>query len=247
MILDRWEGDYSYSINMVKKTLCLLWAARRGLTETEIREMLGDSLCDREIGDSTPDWTRGMITNHRPFPIPGHFWSPLYIAMEGHVRQVGGLVSIADERWLEVIQERYMPTAADQAKVREWLAGYFMEFYWRESVHESMRCLEEVPSQYLLAGDWDSAAAFLSSPGSLATAWYLGGVAVIDAWSRIEANSPIRVVDAYSAFIRCPDKLKPGERTALASFLVATGHLAEAAALSAASSEEPSSAKHDNL
>ena len=61
-MIARWEQDYGKPDpacdNVVRESLVRLWAARRGLSETELLESLG---------------TAGS-------PLPRAVWSPLYLA-----------------------------------------------------------------------------------------------------------------------------------------------------------------------
>jgi hypothetical protein len=71
-VIIRWENDYEGDSDLVGDTLSLLWAARRGLTESELLHALG---------------TSGR-------PLPRAVWSPLFLAMSDSLVSRQGLLPI---------------------------------------------------------------------------------------------------------------------------------------------------------
>ena len=106
-VIERWEQDYgkpdAACENMVRESLVSLWAARRGLSETELLESLG---------------TAGS-------PVPEAQWSPLYLAAGDALLNRGGLLTFAHDFLREAIRERYLPTKNDQQNAHRSIAAYF--------------------------------------------------------------------------------------------------------------------------
>ncbi len=57
-VLIRWEEDYEGDSDLVGDSMTLIWASRKGLTESELLHLLGT---DKE-------------------PLPRALWSPLFLA-----------------------------------------------------------------------------------------------------------------------------------------------------------------------
>jgi Domain of unknown function (DUF4062) len=93
VILARWEGDYERDRpRLVRDAMTLLWAARRGLTEAELLELLGGS------GE----------------PMPGAFWAPLRLAAKQALSNRAGLLGFAHDYARAAIERRYLPGERDQ-------------------------------------------------------------------------------------------------------------------------------------
>ncbi|MBN2376146.1 MAG: tetratricopeptide repeat protein [Sedimentisphaerales bacterium] len=72
-VIARWEEDYGQGSRLVQDALSLLFAARRGLSEAELLDALGQD---------------GQ-------PLPQAKWSPLYLAMSDALVSRGGLLTFA--------------------------------------------------------------------------------------------------------------------------------------------------------
>jgi tetratricopeptide (TPR) repeat protein len=98
-VLERWENDYSAGRDLVRRALVLIRSARRGLTEAELVELLGD------------DSSR----------LPDLFWSPLFLAMESSLTRRSGVLTFAHDYVGKAVRHRY-ETAA-HSRLVEYFRG----------------------------------------------------------------------------------------------------------------------------
>lgn len=176
-ILERYEADYDRQRpDLVRQAMSWLWAARRGLHEAELLDLLGDSA--------------GRL--------PGARWSPLYLAAEGSLVSRSGLIGFFHDYLRQAVEARYLPSDDEQRAVHRRLAAYFEE---REP---GQRRLEELPWQLSRAKDWTALAATLGDPEFLAQAWKQDEFEVQAYWGEIERSSDVRLPDAYQAVLDDP-------------------------------------------
>jgi len=171
-VIARWEQDYG----MVRESLVRLWAARRGLSETELLESLG---------------TEGA-------PLPRALWSPLFLAASDALVNRGGLLTFAHDFLREAVREAYLPTTDDQKRAHRTLAAYF------HRQPQSPRQLDELPWQWQEAAEWQSLADLLAQPDFFDALWDKNRFEVKAYWARIETNSPLRMEQVYAAVIEQP-------------------------------------------
>ncbi len=134
-ILERYEQDYERERpGLVRDAMSLLWAARRGLSETELLELLGT-----EQG-----------------PLPQAHWSPLYLAADQSLVIQAGLIGFGHEYLHWAVQNKYLLTESDQRETRLRLADYF------ERRPNSLRKIDELPWQLLKAQTWERLASLLA-------------------------------------------------------------------------------------
>jgi nephrocystin-3 len=104
-ILARYERDYQRDRpELVREALALLWAARRGLTEPELLELLKPDGLER---------------------LPAGLWSPVRCALEDGLVDRDGVLSFAHDHLRTAVERRYVrePGAAKALRLR--LADYF--------------------------------------------------------------------------------------------------------------------------
>ena len=172
-ILARCEADYEGERRgLVRDALCHLWAARRGLAEAELLDLLG---------------SEGQ-------PLPQRTWSPLYLALEQSFLDRGGLLGFHHDYIRRAVEQRYLTSQQAQAEAHARLAGYFA------SRDLSARKIVELPWQLSKAGAWSKLASLLQDPSFFTPAWGLSEFDVRSYWARVEENSKIRLVDAYRPF-----------------------------------------------
>ena len=128
LILERLEDTYEKERKgLVGDSLTLLWASRRGLSQTELLEMLG---------------SEGK-------PVPQAYWSPLFLAIEEFLINRSGLISFFHDFMKIAIEERYIKTEAAQKEVHIHIANYFEQ-------HEHIqRKVDELPWQLRKALEWE--------------------------------------------------------------------------------------------
>ena len=188
LILARYEADYERDRpGLVGDAFSLLWAARRGLSETELLELLGTSLAS---------------------PLPRAFWSPLYLAAEQSLTNRSGLLDFFHDFLRLAVEHRYLGTAERQAAHLR-LADYFAA---REI---GPRKVDELPWQLARAGAWQRLFELLSDADFVAAAQAIDAFEVKAAWVRLEAGSRYRMADAYRRVIDDPESTSAGSAGAL--------------------------------
>jgi tetratricopeptide (TPR) repeat protein len=177
LILERCEQDYERERpGLVRDSMSLLWAARRGLSETELTDLLG---------------TGGQ-------PLPRLHWSLLYLAMEQSFLSRGGLIGFAHAYLRQAVRDRYLSErdAQDSAHLR--LAGYFSR---REL---NRREIDELPWQLAQAGAWQRLHDLLAYLPFFSAAWMINPFDVKAFWAQIENASDLRLIDAYRKVLEVP-------------------------------------------
>ena len=126
LVLSRYEADYQHDRkDLVPDVMKLIWAARRGISEFELRAML-------EPKDE---------------PMPANYWAPLRRASEHSFVNHSGLISFSHEYFRKAVEEKYLSRGREQRKSHLKVADYFKE----QKVSE--RTAEELPWQLLQAGE----------------------------------------------------------------------------------------------
>jgi tetratricopeptide (TPR) repeat protein len=181
-VIARWEQDYEGETDLVGDTLSLLWAARRGLTETELLQALGK---DGE-------------------PLPRAKWSPLFLAMSDALVSRGGLLTFAHDFLHTAVENAYLPTDQNQHQAHLRLADFFE--HQPSSRHRS----DELPWQLAEAREWQRLQRLLVDRTFFREAWQRNQFEVKTYWTQIEASSSLRLVEAYRPQIKSsetePDK-----------------------------------------
>jgi tetratricopeptide (TPR) repeat protein len=128
LILVRLERDYDKPRpGLVKDALSCLWAARRGLMESELLELLGQD--DQ--------------------PLPRALWSPLALALEDSLVSRSGLLTFFHDYLRQAVQERYLPTPETEQDFHLRLGSYF------ETRELDDRKVDELPWQLHRAQAWE--------------------------------------------------------------------------------------------
>ncbi|MHA1998186.1 MAG: DUF4062 domain-containing protein, partial [Promethearchaeota archaeon] len=183
-VLARYESDYGRERpGLVSDAFSLLWAARQGLSETELLAMLG----------------RG-----RDDPLPTIHWSPLFIAARHVLVDKGGLLSFSHDYFRQAVKQRYLDVSGDEVKVHQRIAGYF------STMPVSRRRVAEQPWQLAKAGDFDALVTLLVDPDFLLALDRYFADDVLRYWARIEAKIPGGMVVAYRPVSDSPAD-SPGE------------------------------------
>lgn len=206
-VLVRLEEDYPLQASrrggLAHNTMQLLWAARQGLSESELTEMLG-----------TPDG-----------PLPGALWSPFYLAVKESLISRSGLLSFFHQDFRRAVEKRYLPGDDEKRAAHRQLADYFTR-------SDSMqRRIAELPWQLSAIEAWSELSSLLASPEFLSAAWPSHQFEVKSYWSIVQAHSPFRMVDAYAPIVSAPEHYKNCV-WAVCSLLSDAGHVSEALGLS---------------
>ena len=176
-ILARYEEDYERERpGLVRDAMTLLWAARRGLSEVELMDLLGSD---------------GQ-------PLPRAYWSPLYLAAEQSLVSRSGLIGFFHDYLREAAREAYLPTDVQQQAAHRTLAQYF------GGQPQGPRQVDELPWQWQEAAEWQSLAELLAHPGFFGALWGKNQFEMKAYWTRIELGSPLRMEQVYATVIEQP-------------------------------------------
>lgn len=207
MVIARWEENYGAGTSLVCDTLSLLWAARYGLSESELLDALGQN------GER----------------LPHAVWSPLSLAMADALVSRSALLSFTHDFLRTAARETYLPRESDQQEAHLHLADYF------ERQPAGARRTDELPWHLAEAGAWRRLYDLLVDRSFLTVAWERNEFDVKTYWTKIEAGSALRVVDAFREQVEHPESEGNKAHLWLCSRLLAdTGHPHEALRLSAA-------------
>jgi len=204
LILARYETDYERDRpGLVADAMTHIWAARRGLGESELLDLAGDG------GN----------------PLPRAYWSPLYLAAERALVMRSGLLGFAHDYLRQAVEHRYLRTAADRDAAHLRLASYF------QARELGSRQVDELPWQLAEAREWQRLSDLLGDLQFLEEAWDFNPFDVKIYWTRLEADSPLRALDAYRSVVD-----RPADHQGYSAWLVSTilsdrGYNAEALAL----------------
>lgn len=207
-ILERYEADYEGERpGLVRDALSHLWAARRGLAEPELLDLLGAAGA-----------------------FPRAAWSTLFLAAEASLVSRSGFIGFFHGYLRAAVAARYLPDAASQRAAHRRLAEYFA------AAEPGPRRTAELPWQLAEAGDWPALAALLADLRFFGPAWAADRADVKARWARVEAASELRRLDAYAPVLAAPDPATQ-PLDAVAELLGDAGHHAEAVRLWAAWTE----------
>lgn len=107
-ILSRWEQDFSREAenpDLVRRALSLIACSRYGLSEIELRELLGT-----ENGS-----------------LPYHYWAPFYLAAENALSQNAGLLRFGHEYLRSAVEKRWLSDEKVKHESRYLIANYFYQ------------------------------------------------------------------------------------------------------------------------
>jgi len=118
-VLGRYERDYEHDRKgLIGEALGLIWAARRGLTEAELLQLLRPA--------------------HLP-QLPLAIWAPLRSALEEGLLDRGGILNFAHDFLRTAVEAAFLPDLDKKDDFRIQLAGYF-----EDKVPDSRIC-DELP------------------------------------------------------------------------------------------------------
>jgi tetratricopeptide (TPR) repeat protein len=178
-ILARYENDYDRDRpGLVRDALSAIWAARHGLSEAELLDLLG--------GDGAP--------------LPRAHWSPLYLAAERSLVSHSGLLGFFHDYLRQAVRDRYLPTEAQQRELHLRLADYFAP---RDL---SPRKIVELPWQLAQAQAWERLAGVLADLPFVSAAWKQNNYDVRSYWSAVDERIPDAPLTAYQPVFDDPNR-----------------------------------------
>ena len=122
--------------------MSLLAAARRGLSQAELLDLLGQ---DGE-------------------PLPGAIWSPLFLAAEQALLDRAGLITFGHDYLRQAVQDRYLKEEAKRRAAHLRLADYFEAQDLEMGGSLNLRKIDELPWQLAQAGAWERLQGLLAEP-----------------------------------------------------------------------------------
>jgi tetratricopeptide (TPR) repeat protein len=178
LVLARYELDFERDRpGLVGNAMRAIWAARRGITEAELFDVLGS------------DHDR----------LPGAVWSPLVLAAEAGLVTRSGLLGFATEPHRQAVERRYLPSDHDRQRAHAALAQTFATYPL------GPRVIDELPWQQFGAGDTDGMVATISDLRFTDIASRTAHADLKRLWARA-ADAGHRVIDAYRDVIDHPDQ-----------------------------------------
>ncbi len=230
-ILARWETDFG--ADLVRTSLSLVWAARRGLSEAEILDLLGEH--------SSHDWftanSKSSVTELRKLldelhtpraPLPRARWTPFFLASEAEVTNQAGVLTFSHSHFRDAVEKRYLPGAKSKRAAHERLALYFDSLPLPArigvdgSIHiepdavASSRALDEEPWQLQAACRWEALADHLSFMPVFIAAWGTGReFEWMQYWQSLLTAAKVGVaspVDIPALYLTAFHRLGPADR-----------------------------------
>ncbi|WP_028645235.1 tetratricopeptide repeat protein [Nocardioides sp. URHA0020] len=158
LVLARYERDFEADRpGLVADAFRAIWAARRGLTEPELLDLLG--------GEQ---------------PLSHAVWSPLVLAAETGLVTRSGLLGFATDAHRQAVTDRYLGTPTARRAAHAAVAAYF------SGQPLGPRVVEELPWQQLGADDVDGLVRTISDLDYLALAYPQAPADLRRLWARAE-------------------------------------------------------------
>ena len=127
-MLGRMEHDFDrVREHLVRDALCFIWSSRRGVSESELLDLLGN---DENA-------------------LPRAYLSPFLLALEDLLLVCSGLLTFAHDRLRIAVENRYLQSSETIALYRKKLYSYFKE------KEVSARIVDEIPYQLTLLKNWN--------------------------------------------------------------------------------------------
>ena len=206
-ILERYEQDYQAGRpELVRDAMILLWAGRRGLSEVELLELLG------EPGQ----------------PLARIRWSPLFLAAEQSFISRSGLIGFANDYLRQAVAHRYLGSRSDEQSAHVQLARYFVagqpgkNLPWQPGPRQQ----DEIPWQLAAASEWQLLFELLSIKSFFFSLWWDDEFEAKRYWARLEEHS-FSMVQAYRKVLAEPES-DPIFAFLISILLMHAGHNAEA-------------------
>ena len=202
LVLERYEHDFEAGRpGLVADAMRAIWAARYGLAEAELLDLL------------TPG----------PEKLPQRSWAPLHLAAEHHLVSRGGLLGFAHADIRRAIERRYLATPAWRAAAHLGLARYFAD------QPMGPRMADERGWQFAEAGDPAGLRGTLADLEWAGLAYARNPFDLRRLWYRLTPDVADELVSAYAPVLTAPADYDDGQLTWGVSRLLADAGASEAA------------------
>lgn len=132
-VLARWEEDCERDRpGLVREAMTLIWAARRGLSEAELLELLG---------------TDGQ-------PLPHAHWSPFYLAADASLVNRGGLLGFFHAYLRKAVENRYLSDPDGQPDTEAKKATHLRLADYFNDMDIGPRKVDELPWHLQKTSQW---------------------------------------------------------------------------------------------
>lgn len=171
LVFARCEKDYQVDcLTLVKDALCCIWAARQGLSEAELLDLLGEN---------------GL-------PLAQAIWSPLHLALGESIHDRSGLMNFSHQYIRQAVEEYYLSTEDEKLMFHHRLATYFknQEGYPRRKVIE-------LPWQWQHSNGWQELFGLLVDPDFFLAQWVVNQNDLFSFWVAVEENTDFTRAEAY--------------------------------------------------
>jgi tetratricopeptide (TPR) repeat protein len=163
-------------LGLVRDALSLLWAARHGLSDREVSELLGPP------GDL----------------LPPAQWVPLRQALRPFMTVHSGLTRLPEAGLRPIVERRYLSARGAPARAHGQLSRYYA------GRPMSVRVVEELPWHLAALGDAPALARLLADPAFLEAAWPVHRYELVSYWSAVEEHTAIRMTDVLKGLAGAP-------------------------------------------
>ena len=205
LVLQRCEEDYERQHpGLVRDVMRCTWASRRGLSESELLDLLGQD---------------GQ-------PLPHRLWSPLYLALEHSLFTRSGLLYFFHDFIREGVEMRYVYSDELKEEAHIRLADYFERIEGNP-----IRKVDELPWQLAQANTWHSLYDLLGDVEFFEQLWTHNYYDLLGYWAEIESHTELTRVDAYHKVSKYPEVYKVHVLNWLAMMYSYAGRFDEAMAL----------------
>jgi len=195
LVLARLEQDYETEFpGLVGKLMSLLWVSRKGLSEIELRDLLGS----------------------RDAPLNNRLWSPLYLAIEHALVNHGGLLNFFHDYLRKAVEHRYIRAPIIKRVSLEKLIHYFKNSLFHK------RMAEELPWHLGEMHQWKQLADLLRKLEFLCPAWKINRFEILQLWSILEKSSKYRRKRVYD-YLLTEKRVSPDDLEEVIELLTGTG------------------------
>ncbi len=180
-ILARCERDYERNWpGLVGESMSVIWAAKRGVSEKELREIIGEEEDE---------------------PLPQAFWSPLFLALDQSLINRSGIINFAHDYLRQAVKQRYLADELEQRSSHQRIADYFDPMRYI-----SERSIDELPWQYAQAYNWAGLYELMTDLQFVEGLAREDIYQAVEAWRLLEEHTLADIETGYQSVIRAPEE-----------------------------------------